>query len=292
MTHANFSIRPMSRIEFDLALDWAAAEGWNPGLMDAEPFFSVDPQGLLIGLLSSEPVAVISAVRYDAAFGFLGFYIVHPSYRGNGYGWRIWQAAMAHLGTRNVGLDGVTAQQDNYRRSGFQLAHRNIRYQGVAAQVPQPAALPGDTHIVPLSTLPLDQLSAFDGDFFPAQRPDFLRRWISQPQTVALGLVNKQGLQAYGVRRSCRTGYKIGPLFAKRPEQAAALLAALCTGLANDAPIFLDVPECNPAAVALAEACGMHKVFETARMYTQAAPDLALSGIYGITSFELGRAPV
>ena len=288
MTHANFHIRPMSRIEFDLALDWAALEGWNPGLMDAEPFSSVDPQGLLIGLLDNEPVAVISAVRYDAAFGFLGFYIVHPAYRGKGYGWRIWQAAMAHLGTRHVGLDGVTAQQDNYRRSGFQLAHRNVRYQGVATAAPLQAILPGDTRIIPLSTLPQDELSAFDKPFFPAERPDFLRRWISQPQTVALGMVSGQGLQGYGVRRSCRTGFKIGPLFANSPELAAALLAALCEGLPPDAPIFLDVPECNPAAVALAEACGMCKVFETARMYTQAAPVLELSGMYGITSFELG----
>ncbi|BCO27810.1 hypothetical protein MIZ03_2701 [Rhodoferax lithotrophicus] len=288
MTHADFTIRPMSRIEFNLALDWAAAEGWNPGLMDAEPFFSVDPEGLLIGLLGHEPVAVISAVRYDAAFGFLGFYIVKPAYRGKGYGWRIWQAAMAHLGTRNVGLDGVTAQQDNYRRSGFQLAYRNVRYQGTAATTPLQATLPSNARIIPLNTLALAELSAFDRHFFPAARPDFLRRWISQPQSLALGVVSDQGLQGYGVRRSCRTGYKMGPLFANRPELATALLDALCIDVASDAPIFLDVPESNPAAVVLAEARGMHRVFETARMYTQAAPDLALSHIYGITSFELG----
>ncbi len=31
---------------------------------------------------------------------------------------------------RTIGLDGVLAQQENYRKSGFQLAYRNIRYCG------------------------------------------------------------------------------------------------------------------------------------------------------------------
>jgi hypothetical protein len=32
----------------------------------------------------------------------------------------------------------------------------------------------------------------------------------------------------------------------------------------------------------------MTPVFETARIYSRSAPDLPLSEIYGITSFELG----
>ena len=35
-------IRPMKPEEIDLALDWAAAEGWNPGLHDAAPFRSAE----------------------------------------------------------------------------------------------------------------------------------------------------------------------------------------------------------------------------------------------------------
>jgi hypothetical protein len=35
MSSPVFTIRAMTRAEFDLALDWAAAEGWNPGRFDA-----------------------------------------------------------------------------------------------------------------------------------------------------------------------------------------------------------------------------------------------------------------
>ena len=76
-----YVIRSMTRPEFDLALDWAAAEGWNPGLHDAAAFHAADPEGFLIGLLDGQPVAMISAVRHGQDFGFIGFYIVKPGWR-------------------------------------------------------------------------------------------------------------------------------------------------------------------------------------------------------------------
>ena len=47
---------------------------------------------------------------------------------------------MTHLSGRTVGLDGVVAQQDNYRRSGFALAWRNARYEGLGTGTPVSAA--------------------------------------------------------------------------------------------------------------------------------------------------------
>ena len=53
-------------------------------------------------------------------------------------------------------------------------------------------------------------------------------------------------------------------------------------------PVFLDIPEVNPAATELVSKYHMFSCFETARMYTDAFPDLSLSRTYGVTSFELG----
>ena len=190
----DFTIRTMTRLEFDLALDWAASEGWNPGLFDAVPFRSVDPDGMLVGLLDNEPVAVISALRYDDSFGFIGFYIVRPDCRGQGYGWKIWEAGMARLGSRTIGLDGVLAQQENYSRSGFVLAHRNIRYQGCSGSIAKPRCLQGDYRLVSLQELPFHKLADYDQNFFPASRHDFLQSWINQPKTLALGLIGSKNL--------------------------------------------------------------------------------------------------
>jgi hypothetical protein len=58
--------------------------------------------------------------------------------------------------------------------------------------------------------------------------------------------------------------------------------------LAPGTEFFVDVPEPNTAAIALAERQGMSVVFETARMYTGPAPKLPLARLFGVTTFELG----
>src|SRR5262249_27446480 len=133
-------IRTMRSDEVSIAVDWAAAEGWNPGLADAACFATVDPQGFLIGVLDAAPAATISCVNYGAGFAFLGFYIVREDLRGRGYGRRMWNAAIAHAGARPIGLDGVVAQQRNYRKSGFRLAYSNVRYGGSVAAPHAPRA--------------------------------------------------------------------------------------------------------------------------------------------------------
>ena len=281
MDKAPYTIRPMLREEVDLAIEWAAREGWNPGLRDAEAFHAADPQGFLVGLLDGEPVATLSAVRYDPGFGFMGFYIVDPDYRGRGYGLQLWKAGLEHLAGRNIGLDGVLAQQANYEKSGFKLAYRNIRFEGRAQ---------GKSEVLPAITeaggLPFDLLEAYDRRFFPTSRTVFLQQWLRASGSLALAMVEGGELKGYGVIRPCRVGYKVGPLLGDDPQVASALFAALTSGL--DAAVFLDVPEVNPAALELAEKSGMTAVFETARMYTGEAPRLPLGGVFGVTSFELG----
>src|SRR5262245_37811204 len=98
-----------TRADLDLMVEWAAGEGWNPGLADADCFYAADPEGFLIGRLGDEPVACISVVKYEPAFAFLGFYIVKPEHRGQGHGFALWQDGMARLNGRVVGLDGVVA---------------------------------------------------------------------------------------------------------------------------------------------------------------------------------------
>ena len=52
---ADLRIRAMALEEIAVAADWAAAEGWNPGLGDAACFATVDAGGFLIGELDGAP---------------------------------------------------------------------------------------------------------------------------------------------------------------------------------------------------------------------------------------------
>lgn len=277
-----FSIRTMRPDEIALAAEWAAAEGWNPGLADAACFATVDPGGFLIGELDGEAAATISCVNYDARFAFLGFYIVRADLRGRGYGLQIWNAAVAHAGGRVIGLDGVVAQQDNYRKSGFQLAYANVRFGGVVAASSAPSA-----GIVALRDVPLAMIEASDATVFPAPRSQFLRAWIGAPGHVGCALMRDGRLTGWGVIRPCRSGRKIGPLVADDRAAAEAVLSALLAQTGGG-EIFLDVPAVNREAVSLAQSLGLAPVFETARMYTGAIPSLRLARVFGVTSFELG----
>lgn len=286
-----YAIRRMVRPELDQALALAAAEGWNPGLRDAEAFWAADPHGFFIGLLNGRMAASLSAVRYEAhgpdhrkdqrpAFGFIGLYIVQRDLRGRGYGLRLWKEAINTLHTPCIGLDAVLGQVDTYRKDGFELARSSSRYEGQAGgQMP-----PG---LMPLAQLPFEEVLAYDAQCFPARREAFLRAWLSLPGHVALGATRGGGLTGFGVVRPCGTGAKIGPLFADDEAAAHSLLHGLLAS-APAGPVYFDTPASNPAAVRLAEAHGMRVVFQTGRMYLGDAPEYDLSREFGVTSFELG----
>lgn len=283
MNEAAFVIRSMTRSELDTVVEWAAAEGWNPGRSDADAFFAADPEAFLIGLIDDQPVASISVVKYGSDFGFLGLYIVVPAFRGRGYGIRIWQAGMARLQGRTVGLDGVVAQQSNYAKSGFALAYSHFRFSGriTASKVTDP-------QIAALTEIDFDTLCRYDRAAFPAERRGFLSLWISRPGTVALGFIEDGRLGGYGVIRPSREGFRIGPLFADTPAIAERLLRALQSQPEAGSAIYIDVPMTNAQAVALVSALGMQPAFETARMYAGADPKLPIERIFAVTSLELG----
>jgi GNAT superfamily N-acetyltransferase len=278
----DFQVRTMRQNELAFALELAAREGWNPGLHDAECFFAADPGGFLIGELVGEPVGCISAVSYAGRYGFVGLYIVRPEFRRQGYGLRLWQAAMARLRGHNIGLDGVPAQQGNYVRSGFRHAHRSVRYRGEA----KPAAIHGS--VGPAAEVPFETISDFDRQVFPERRDMFLRSWLAQP--MAGSYVAREGarLTGYTVVRRCQEGWKIGPLAADEPIVARRLYEAAAAHALHGESIFVDVPEANPGTNAFLAELGLTPVFETARMYTGPDPEIELPKLFGVTTFELG----
>jgi hypothetical protein len=278
----SLAIRTMTETDLAAVLGWAREEGWNPGLDDAAAFHVADPEGFLLGEVGGAPAAAISAVRHDHATGFIGLYIVRPPFRGLGHGLGLWRAGMARLDGCAVGLDGVLAQQANYSRWGFALAHRNVRWGGRLLARPAPEG------IVPLGDVASDLLLAYDAGVTGYPRPSFLRAW-SAPAGGRLGLalVGPGGLHGYGVVRECCEGAKIGPLFAEDAAAAAGLLAALAAATPAR-PLFLDAPEPNAAAASLARDHGLAPVFETARMWRGPAPAEDLARTFGVATFELG----
>lgn len=278
----SYKIRKILPKEIKIFIQWAEKEGWNPGLHDDRPFLFSDPAGFLVGELDGEIIATKSAVRYGNEFGFMGFYIVKPEFRGKGYGYQLWKAGFERIRDIPSGMDGVVEQQHNYIQSGYEFAYRQIRFEAKDL-IPKKSF-----EVKPVTDEDLCNLLDYDKTVFPANRAAFIKEWVAMPESLTLKAEQGIVIQGYGTIRKCHNGgFKIGPLFADDYEIARKLFLALAD-FAEGKPVYLDTPEINPQAITLAKEFGMQFVFETARMYHNGNPERDREKIFGVTSFELG----
>jgi predicted N-acetyltransferase YhbS len=263
------------------AISWADGEGWNPGVDDAKRSLTADPGAFLATEREGEIVATVSCALYGDPYAFIGFFIVRSDLRGRGIGTPLFQRALDRAGERVVGLDGVVEQQGYYERRGFVLAYRNVRWR-------TPGGGDRPEGLVELSSVALEELLAFDSGVFGCERERFLRRWIDRPAGQALAVSDGSRLAGYGVLRPCRTGMKVGPLFADDAEVADALLAGLLSAAGPGTDVFVDMPEANAEAAGLRARRPMELSFETARMYLNGLPREDVRKVFGITTLEFG----
>jgi len=273
------TVRRMTFDELSTVLEWAALEGWNPGLDDAHAFWAADPQGFFVNIVDQRPVAAISVVNQDDHNAFLGLYICHPDHRGKGYGMDVWNAALKHAGRRCIGLDGVPNQQDNYERSGFSHFGRTIRYRGFSNS----SSAASD-----LATIKAQRLISADAHATGLRRSGFAASWFTDgPTRQTRGFHSHAKAPSFATFRKCRDGVKIGPFHAHTPEQANHILDNVppdfCQG-----PLFIDVPDTSRALSALVRTRGFAPVFETARMYSASPPKAHPPEFYAVASLELG----
>lgn len=258
-----------SPAEVQTALDWAAQEGWNPGLEDATAFYAADPEGFFVARVGGEMVAAICVVNHSADMAFLGLYLCRPAYRGQGIGFGLWRHALKHAGGRTVGLDGVAAQQENYARSGFVPLGATLRYCGPAFQGRAEGIRPLD--------LATDRaaLHALDHGAVGFARRAFLDGWITDQATRKTVVIAQDGaISGFATARLCQEGCKIGPIVAPDPARALALLAAGVQALGADR-VQVDVPDARGDFRAALAGRGFEPTFETARMYRGAPPSVA-----------------
>lgn len=275
-------IRSLTLMETATLIDWAAAEGWNPGLADAAPFHAADPAGFVGCFVDGVLAAGISAVRYGDDFGFIGLYICKPEFRGKGHGKAVWDAGVAHLEGRTIGLDGVPAQQGNYALMGFAPLYETWRWSG---RLPAMEIAPG-IEVRPVQADDIASLGRYDRRHFPGPREAFTRQWVAPPRQAHV-LIRNGAVAGYAVARACRQGWKIGPLFADDADGALALMSSLASVIGADM-VQIDVPEGQGAFSAWLAQAGFEKSFVTARMYRGAPPAADFLGIFAVTSLELG----
>lgn len=281
MAMPELDIAPMSLADLDMVLDWAAAEGWNPGLDDARAFHAADDRGFFLARVDGAPVAAISVVNHDADNAFLGLYLCRPEWRGQGIGMATWTRALEHADARSVGLDGVAAQEANYAKSGFVRTGASLRHEGFWPATRSPEVRAADAVDMPR----LIELDAAAGGF---GRPAFLNAWLApdQPERSTRVLQKDGEIVGFATWRTCRDGTKIGPVIAPSTATALDLIADIATERPNG-PLIVDLPEANTALRRALEGAGFAVPFATARMYRGTVPQTG-PGLQAIATMELG----
>lgn len=274
-----YTHRVASQSDLRVILGWAAREGWNPGLDDASAFHAADPAGFFLAEAKGRPAAAISVVNHCARHAFLGLYICHPDYRGQGVGLALWHHALRHADTRSIGLDGVPAQEANYAASGFVLADRTRRLTG---------HFPPEEPSMPLvAASDVAALTRLDRAATGMHRNAFLSAWLDKCATRKT-VVLRDGPEAIGfaTARRCGTGCKIGPVVA--PDATAALKLARQAAFALGEPqVTLDVPDSRSAFGTLLRQNGFTESFATARMFRGPAPETN-GTLMAVATLELG----
>jgi hypothetical protein len=278
--------RQLTFDEFKTLVQWAELEGWNPGIDDAELFWQTDPDGFYGCFIEKKLIGGGSIVSYSGNFGFMGFFIVLDEYRNAGIGKQLWHKRKNTLLSRlkpgaAIGMDGVVSMQPFYAKGGFAISYKDIRYEKLGC--PYPVI----DEVSALQLEDIDQLLVMDKACFGFDRSNFTQNWIRAKHAKTFKYKDSDGFKGFAVLRKCVHGYKIGPLFAENQTIASALYEK-CLNEAIGELVYLDIPTSNESAVNMIEKYEAKYVFECARMYLGEAPNIELSKVFGVTTFELG----
>lgn len=283
------AIKKMSRDELEIVMEWAKDEGWNPGRYDYNTYYTVDPSGFLLLTLDEKPIGSISIVRHNKAFAFIGLFIVLPGWRGQGYGKKLWEHALALLNTyHSIGLYSARSQISRYSSAGFLRNGANHRW--VMEKSPNLDV----RHLISEDNQQKGTLSLmvkYDASLWGSSRRSMLRSMISQPETYAFVTFNKEGtVNGYGIVRPCAEGYRIGPIYCEDKENAKLLTEILTAQIPPDSKIIFDIPSKNTFSRLFAEYFHLTAVpdSDTEIMFKGNAHEGAADRCYGVASLEIG----
>ena len=280
-----YTIGPMTRDEASVLESWAATEGWNPGISDMDVAWATDPDAFIALRKDGELAGGGTIIAYGRKAGFMGLFIMRADLRRQGLGRVLWHERLKRLRARlnpeaPIGMDGVFDMAPFYSSGGFRLLYRDLRFEGEAAGTLDPDA-------IPLQDVPLSEILAYDLSVSGIERPDFMRRWLSQPGGKGFAWRRDGAVAGYGFLRPCRKGFKIGPLYANDADVASRLFDSLLSTIPGN-PAVLDVPEPNEDAMALVAQRGWTQSFGCARMIHGSQTPPSPDRVYGVTSFEFG----
>ena len=195
--------------------------------------------GYGLSLADGTLAASTITLPYGADFAWVSMVLVLPEYRRKGYATQLLRRALQNLKIENRTpiLDATPAGREVYAQEGFRDTWGFSRY--ALRSTPKGDEYVADVKVRPLSEADWRQLLALDTLAFGASRERLLRALARRLPAAALVAERKAEFAGFLLARDGREAAQLGPLVARNPGTAKALLGAALPRVAL--PIYLDL---------------------------------------------------
>ncbi|MBP7651838.1 GNAT family N-acetyltransferase [Candidatus Dependentiae bacterium] len=277
-------LRPC-RNDIDIAVKWTIDENWNPGINDADIYYQTDPSGFFMGVYNDEPIGFVFSIFYENNFAVAGVFIVKKEFRNKLLGAELGWKFLAHIKDRNISINAVKNKVKFYGFLGFKPAFNINRYCYVKQHDLKISNLSDDYKIIPIDNnfIYFNKIINYDRCCFPADRSKLIRLWIFQSQSFSFCVKDSENnICGYGVLKKAFCGYRFEPLYADNFETAEYIFSYAVNFIKIGEPVFMDIPENNPAALLLAKKYNFKNTFSMTRMYNKNEPEIDKNKIFGL----------
>jgi GNAT superfamily N-acetyltransferase len=251
----------MTRAELPLGMRLKAQAGWNQLEADWLRFLALQPDGAFVAELDGVPAGTAMTCIFGPV-AWVAMVLVEAGLRGRGLGRALMERALEFLdrsGVRTARLDATPLGQPLYETLGFFPEYTLTRFEGTAPRAEAPPA------VRPLSPEHWSDLLRLDRAVTGTDRQRLLVRLFEENPGEARVVEGPTGLEGYLLARPGARAHYLGPCVARGEAGPLLLADAWCRH--SGEVVFLDVPDGNSLACALARGVGLTPQRPLARMY-------------------------
>ena len=258
----NIEIRTLTEADLDAAdaIFIDAFDMTESGRAALSFVLSLQPDGRMLAIVDGTPVGLVGAVDFGP-FAYIGTMGVRHAWQRRGIGYMLMERLLEWLNARGcpmARLDASAAGQHLYPKLGFVTDEETYVFRPERSI--EPTRRPEPVRVARAQDL--EAIADFDAPIFGVRRAEVFRRyyaWLTDRVFLTRDETGRVSGYLFGQTRS------LGPWAARRPEDAAGLLAAALS-LSYEAPPAARVPSSNAAAIELLQDHGFQRTETLAHM--------------------------
>ncbi len=213
----------MQKADIEFAFRLTSHEKWSDIKSDFLALISYSNETAFIMENKDKKIGMISAIDYGD-FGFIGSLIIHPDFRGKGYGTTLLEFGVEKLqkeGARLVMLDAVQEAIPIYEKLGFKTLYKSHRFRGTIHIETNP-------RVRNMKSADLSEVFEMDEHCFGVDRSHFLESLFTHHSSYARVLrSDEDGLEGYAFASMREEYCRVGPVVLANPNHSEVLIRSV-----------------------------------------------------------------